>query len=143
MNTELKRMMNRIKDAQKRLQKIVKDQDWVGEARRYAEKQSVEVKKLFSTDMDKVKIFLERERKELEKFQKQIPSEVKKFRELLMAQRIEFEKLIRNLSKNGRGATEKDGSSSILHGVKKSKKAAHAGAMKKRKSSGRENSATT
>lgn len=143
MNTELKRMMDRIKDAQKRLQKIVKDQDWVGEARRYAEKHGVEMRRLFSTDMDKVKIFLERERKELERVQKQIPGEVKKFRDLLAAQRVEFEKLIRNLSKNGRSASEKGEASSLGSSLKKAKKTGHSGVMKKRKSSSREHSATT
>ena len=109
MNTELKRLVDRVKDAQGKLQKIMKDQDWIEEARKYAEKQSTEVKKLFSSDIGKVKTFIERERKELERFQKQIPGEVKRFKTLLTKQRAEFEKILSNLSKTSAKGTKSAG----------------------------------
>ena len=109
MNTELKKVVDRIKLAQKKMQKIVHEQEWMKEARKYAEKQGVEVKKLFSSDIEKVKAFMERERKELERFQKQIPGEVKKFGNLLNAQRAEFEKIMRNLKKTSASAAKKAG----------------------------------
>src|ERR1051325_1818452 len=80
MNAEIKKVVTRVKEAQVQLQNLVKSQDWIEEARKYAERQGKEVKKLFAPDVEKMKTFLERERKELERFQKQIPGEVKKFR---------------------------------------------------------------
>src|SRR4051794_10404618 len=94
MNSEIKKVVNRVKEAQVQLQTLVKSQDWVEEARKYAERQGKEVKKLFGPDVEKMKTFLERERKELERFQKQIPGEVKKFRKFVDGQKKEFEKLL-------------------------------------------------
>jgi hypothetical protein len=55
------------------------------------------VKKLLSSDLGKVKSFIERERKELERFQKQIPGEVKKFKKLITQQRKDLEKVLGSL----------------------------------------------
>jgi len=44
----------------------------VEEVRKYAETQGGEVKKLISADFKKLRTFLEREKGELEKFQKQL-----------------------------------------------------------------------
>src|SRR4051794_12479022 len=105
MNAEIKKVVTRVKAAQNQLQGLIKSQDWVEEARKYAERQGKEVKKLFAPDVEKMKTFLERERKELERFQKQIPSEVKKFRKFVNTQKKEFEKLLTNVRKmNATGA---------------------------------------
>lgn len=101
MNKDIKKVVGRVKDAQDKLQALIKSQEWVDEARKYAERQGKEVKKLISADAGKVKVFLERERKELERFQKQIPGEVKKFRTFVLSQRKELEKLLKNVRKNG------------------------------------------
>jgi hypothetical protein len=97
MNTEVKKVVDRAKKAQNKLQGVLQSQDWIEEARKYAEKQSKEVKKLLSSDIGRVKSFLEKERKELERFQKEIPGEVKKLRSFVKTQRKELEKLIKNL----------------------------------------------
>jgi len=94
VNSELKKIMSRVKTAQNQFQNLVKDQAWVDEAKKYAERQGKEVRKLINTDVEKVKTFLEKERKELEKVQKQIPSEVKKFQKFVTGQRKELEKLL-------------------------------------------------
>ena len=99
MNTELKRVVSRVKSAQAQLQSVLKDQAWVEDARKYAERQGKEVKKLFTADIVKVKAFLGRERKELERFQKQIPNEVKKLRKFVNEQKKEFGKLLLSMRK--------------------------------------------
>lgn len=107
MNSEIKKVVGRVKEAQKKLQTMINGQDWVEDARKYAERQGKEVKKLITADANKVKTFLERERKELERFQKQIPGEVKKFRTFVLSQRKEIEKLLANVRKaNGNGAAK-------------------------------------
>lgn len=97
VNSEIQKIINKTKDAQAKIQVILKDQSWMVEAKKFAESQKKEVHKLLASDVTKVKTFLERERKELEKFQAQIPGEVKKLKSLIQKQRTEFEKLIHNL----------------------------------------------
>jgi hypothetical protein len=97
MNKEVKKVVESAKKAQKKLQGLLKNQDWMDEAKRYAEKQRKEVKKLFAGDVEKVKKFLERERSSLERFQKDLPGEVKKLRGFMDGQKRELEKLIKNL----------------------------------------------
>jgi hypothetical protein len=97
MESEVKKVVDRAKKAQVKLQTILHNQDWIEEARKYAEKQRKEVKKLLNHDVVKVKSFLEKERKELERFQKEIPGEVKKLRSFVKTQRKELEKLLKNL----------------------------------------------
>lgn len=91
---EVKQVLDKVKNAQGQLQSLLKEKTWVEEARKYAEKQGKEVKKLLSADVAKVKIFIEKEKKELEKFQKQIPAEVIKLKKFMNAQRKELEKLL-------------------------------------------------
>jgi hypothetical protein len=113
VNTEIKKVVGRVKEAQAKLQTLLKGQEWVEDARKYAERQSKEVKKLISADAGKVKTFLERERKELERFQKQIPGEVKKFRTFVLSQRKEFKKLLATVTKGKKkanGGTKKKAS---------------------------------
>src|SRR4051812_30060237 len=94
MNDDLKKVVGRVKAAQKSLQTFFKSQDWVEEARKYAERQGKEVRKLFSSDLTKVKSFLEKERRELERLQKQLPGEVEKLRSFVQGQRRELKKLL-------------------------------------------------
>jgi len=91
---DVKQVLNKVKNAQGQFQALLKEKTWVEEASKYAEKQGKEVKKLLSADVAKVKVFLEKEKKELEKFQKQIPAEVDKLKKFVSAQRKEFEKLL-------------------------------------------------
>ena len=99
MNSEIKKVFDRVKDVQGQLQTLVNGQDWIEEARKYAKRQGKEVKKLFGPDVQKMKKFLETERKALLRFQKQIPGEVKKLNKYLTHQRKEFEKLLTQVSK--------------------------------------------
>jgi hypothetical protein len=104
MNSEIKKILGRVKEAQSQLQGMIKSQDWIEDARKYAERQGKEVKKLFAPDVEKMRIFLEKERKELERFQKQIPGEVKKFRKFVNVQKKEIEKLLTNVRKMNPGS---------------------------------------
>jgi hypothetical protein len=97
--SEIKKVVLKVKKAQGQLHTLMQSQNWVDEARKYAERQGKEVKKLFAPDVQKMKKFLERERKELEKLQKQIPGEVKKLRHFVNLQKKEFEKLLVNVGK--------------------------------------------
>jgi DNA anti-recombination protein RmuC len=99
INVEIKKVVNRVKEAQVQLQKMVKSHDWIDDARHYAERQGKEVKKLFTSDVEKLKAFLERERKELESFQKHLPSEMKKIRKFVNVQKKEFGKLLLSIRK--------------------------------------------
>lgn len=98
LQSEMKKVISKVKEAQKQFQELVDKKNWVEEARKYAQKRSVEVKKLITTDVKKVRVFLEKEKKELEKIQKKVPGEIKKVKEFVESQRKEFEKLIRDLS---------------------------------------------
>ncbi len=125
VNSEIQKVVTRVKEAQVQLQSLIKSHDWIEEARKYAERQGKEVKKLFGPDVEKMKVFLEKERKELEKFQKQIPGEVKKFRKFVNLQKKEFEKLLTNVRKmsNGQSSGSKSGGAKKAK-VKKTKAAA-------------------
>src|SRR4051812_17779725 len=106
VNEDIKKVLNRVKEAQRSLQTYLKDQDWVEDARKYAEKQGKEVRKLLSSDLGKVKTFIEKERKELERFQKQIPGEVDKLRTFVKGQRKELQKLLVRVGKVNASATK-------------------------------------
>jgi hypothetical protein len=108
VKNEFNKLVGRVKDAQSKLQTLLKDQDLVEQARKYAEQQRKEVKKLISGDVARVKTFIERERKELERLQKQIPGELKKISSFLQSQRTELEKLLANVRKmNAKKAPKK------------------------------------
>ena len=120
MNSEIKKVVSRVKSAQKKLHTLLEGQDWVEEARKYAERQGKEVKKLIKADSTKVKAFLEKERKELARFQKTIPGEVKKLRSFVLAQRKDFEKLLVKVRKSaGNGAAKSKSKKSASSGTKK------------------------
>src|SRR5687767_14170430 len=99
MNTDWKKIVDGFKTAQSQLETMLKDKTWVEEARKYADRQGKEVKKLFAGDAAKLKAFIDREKIELARFQKQIPSEVEKFRKFVKGQRKELEKLVKTLRK--------------------------------------------
>lgn len=126
MNSEIKKVVNRVKQAQTQFQSLIKSQDWIDEARKYAERQGKELRKLFAPDVEKMKSFLERERKELERFQKQIPGEVKKIRKFVTLQKKEFEKLLVSIRKMSpqKGVLSSAGSSKTARSKAKGKKAA-------------------
>ena len=131
MNSEIKKVVNRVKEAQGQLQTLINRQDWVEEARKYAKRQGKEVKKLFAPDVEKMKTFLERERKELERFQKQIPSEVKKLKKFVNLQKKEFERLllnVRKMSAPGKGGKSSVAKSKTKKSPSKSKKKSSASA---------------
>lgn len=96
---EVKKAIARLKNVQEQVHDLIKDPTWVDDARKYAERQGKEIKKLIRSDADKVKKFVNRERKEIERFQKQIPGEVAKLKKYLVSQRKEFEKLLKQVTK--------------------------------------------
>jgi len=100
MNGELKKVVEQVKSAQAKINQLIQNQDWMDEARKYAEQQGMEVKKLFAEDVSKLRQFLEAERREMDRFQKQIPGEVKKFKNFLKNQRKEFQNLMTQIKNN-------------------------------------------
>jgi hypothetical protein len=93
MNSEINKVVSKVKEAQGQLQTMINSHDWVEEARKYTKRQGKELKKILTSDVSKVKSFLEKERKELERFQKQIPGEVKKLRQFVNIQKKEQHRL--------------------------------------------------
>lgn len=126
IQTEVKKVVKQIQSAQKQFQSIIKNQAWLEDARNYAEKQKKEVSKLFSADWSKVKTFLEREAKQFDRFQKQIPTEVKRIGKIVTTQRKEFEKLLAGLTKTAKGKK----SPAKSGGVSKKKSASSAVTLK-------------
>ena len=101
MNGELKKIVSRVKSAQAQVQKVLADKSWLEDARNFAEKQGKEVKKLFAQDVTKVKTFIDRERKGLERIQKQLPAEMKKIKKFVDQQKKELEKILASVRKTG------------------------------------------
>ncbi len=95
VNTEIKKALGRVKQAQTQLQSLLQNKTLIDEAKKYAEKQGKEVKKLINADVGLVKEFLERERKELERIQKRIPGEVAKLRKFVEGQKKELSGLLK------------------------------------------------
>jgi hypothetical protein len=126
VNSELKKVVSRVKTAQSKFETFLKKQDWVEDARHYAEKQSKEVKKLLSSDVTKLKSFIEKERKELDRIQKQIPGEITKLRKFVTAQRKDFEKLLANVRKTTAAGRSKKAKKSGTSKKKSSSRAASA-----------------
>lgn len=123
IKAEIKKIVGQIKSAQKQFQGMVKDKTWLEDARKYAEQQGKGIKTLLAGDLTKVKAFLDKERKELDKFQKQIPGEIKKFKSYVHTQKKELEKLLKNVKKAGAKSTKGGKKSSAPRKAKASKKA--------------------
>jgi len=121
---DLKKLLARVRTTRARLKGLVQDGGWMEDARQYLERQGGEFQKLINSDLAKVRVFVERERRELERLQKQIPGEVKRWKKYLGSQRKELEKVLAGV----RGAT----------GVKKSRRAAKSS---KKKTSSRKTTA--
>jgi len=97
---EIKQWVEKMKTAQQQLNTLLKD-NWMDEARRFAQKQGKEVRKLIETDIEKVKSFVERERQDLERLQKQIPTELNRWKKALDSQKKELTQFL------GRGSKPK------------------------------------
>lgn len=89
-----KNLVERVKSARSQLEKLLKDRAWIDEAKNVAEKQGKEVKKILDTDIAKLRTFLEKEKKELEKLQARIPGEVKKIQSFVNEQKKELSRLL-------------------------------------------------
>lgn len=98
ISSEIRKFVDKVQVVQERLQNSA---DWVEEVRQFAERQGREVKRLVSTDVEKVRKLLVKERKDLLKFQKQIPGEIEKFKTFVQSQRKDLEKLMASLAKDG------------------------------------------
>jgi hypothetical protein len=96
MNSELKKIVEGVKKAQNQVKALINskswDKSWVDEVRKYAVKQGEEAKKMLAADAGKVMAFVEREVRELEKIQKQVPGELRKLRK-------DWERLLGGLKK--------------------------------------------
>lgn len=94
---EINKVLKQLKTAQTQFQTVLKDRHWVEEAKKYAESQGREMKKLINSDLTKVKAFLDREKKELNRFQKNIPGEIEKWKKYVDQQKKEAEKLVKKI----------------------------------------------
>lgn len=99
LNGEVKKVVKRLKSAQGRLKGLISYGSWLDDARKYAERQGQEVTKLLVTDMGKIREFVDKERKELERLQKRIPAEVQKWKKYVSTQRKELEGILSNVRK--------------------------------------------
>jgi hypothetical protein len=106
-SAEVKKVIGRLKTARSQFEQLVKTQGWLDEARRFAEKQQKEVKKLLATDLGRVRTFIEKEKKELNHWQKRFPAEVKKVRKFVSVQRKDLEKMLKGLRKAKKAAPRK------------------------------------
>lgn len=102
---ELKKVAQQVKKARTQanaklttfLKEQLKDNKWIDDARQVAQAQGKEVKKLINADIKKVKSFVEREKKQLERLQRDLPKDVKKLRTFVDVQRKEVERLLKSL----------------------------------------------
>lgn len=91
---DVQKIIGRLKEARAQIEGLIKDRSWIEEAKKVAAKQGQEVKKILDTDVAKLKSFLEKEKKELEKLQAQIPGEVDKIKKFVDGQKKELTKLL-------------------------------------------------
>jgi antitoxin component HigA of HigAB toxin-antitoxin module len=90
----VKKILDRVKSARTQVESLLKDRSWIDQAKRVATKQGQEAKRILDSDIVKLKTFLEKERKELEKLQGQIPGEVQKIKKFMDQQKQELAKLL-------------------------------------------------
>ncbi len=107
VNSELKKVLARVKSAQSQIQTLMKDKSWMDEAKKYAERQGKEAKKLINADVEKLKTFVEREKKELAKLQAQIPGEVAKIKKFMDSQKKELSALLKTVQGKTKKKTRK------------------------------------
>lgn len=106
IDTEVKRIVGRLRAAQGQVRTLLKDRSWIDDARKYAERRQGELTRLVRADVEKVRAFLVREKKEVEKLQRRLPREIEKVRKYVRAQRGEFEKLLKQLKTSAAGASK-------------------------------------
>ncbi len=92
---DIRKVVGRAKDAQRKFHNKLKTGNWIEEARKTAEKQTREVKKLFKGDVRKVRAYLEKERKELNRLQKKIPIEIRRMRNNLKSRKGDIERMLK------------------------------------------------
>lgn len=109
ISVDLKNILRKIKGVQVQFKKTFDGKSVAVEAKKYADRQSKDLKKLINQDIEKVRSFLEDQKSEVERFQKQIPAEVKKWSQYLTSQRKELESILRTVSSGT--APKKKGSS--------------------------------
>lgn len=95
-----KAILNRVKAARTQLEGFLKDRTWIEDAKKMAEKQGLEVKGIIDADIAKLRVFLEKERKELEKLQAQIPGEVNRIKKFVEGRKKELSKLLTGVKAN-------------------------------------------
>lgn len=106
--SEVKKVVTRVKSAQKQFQSLLAQRERViTEVRKYADDRGKEVKKLVGDDLKKVKSFIARERKELEKLQKRLPDEISKIKGYVDSQRKELEGLWKRITEPKSASAQK------------------------------------
>ena len=123
---EVKKIISRVKTTQAQLQAMLKDKNWVADARKFADQQGKELKKLFAADSKKIKNFIQREKKGWEAIQKQIPGEVQKLKKFVDSQKKELDKLLANVKGVTRGKKKKTKRKSPSSGTSKKKASSEA-----------------
>jgi nickel-dependent lactate racemase len=122
IGAEVQKVISQVKSAQKQFETAIKEGAWIAEAKKFAEKRGVQVQKTFSTDLKKVKAFVQKEKKELQKIQKQVPAEVKKLKKFVAIQQKELQKLLRELSKKGKTGSSSGAAPKAKRGPRKASK---------------------
>lgn len=102
-----KTLLSRVKNARAQLEGFLKDRSWIEEAKKAAEKQGSEVRKMIDSDVAKLRGFIEKERKELEKLHAQIPGEVGKLKKFVDGRKKELSKLLTNVKSTAGKKTKK------------------------------------
>jgi hypothetical protein len=132
-----KKILERVKSARSQLENLLRDRTWVTEAKKVAEKQGKEVKKIIDSDVAKLRVFLEKERTELEKLQAQIPGEVARIKKFVDGQKKELAHLLNTVKASARqkaAKAKKTAKSKVATGAKK-RPAKKTGAKRKSASS--------
>lgn len=133
LNEEMRKLVSQLRSAQDRFQSAVKNGSVLEEARKVAERQKKDVRKLLGKDFDRVMNFIEKERKELDRLQKRLPGEVAKLKKYVQNSRQEFERILKRAKKTAKKADAPTGGASSSKTAKK-KPAARKKAKKKKSS---------
>jgi len=76
---------------------MINRKELLKEAQNFADRQRREFKKIIKTDAARLKTYLEKERREIQKLQTRLPGEIKKIRQYAETQRRELDKLIKKV----------------------------------------------
>jgi dsDNA-specific endonuclease/ATPase MutS2 len=95
-----------------RINTLIKD-NWMDEARKFAERQGREVRKLIQSDLHRVRSFVEREKRDLEKLQKQIPGELNRWKKALEGQKKELTQLLNKAGPRGAAKAKASGKKKV------------------------------